>query len=224
MRLRRVIWNPWQAMGSLEEWRIEALKHFCHKQSLECKGEAKRNQPWSILDDSNCSYFWSTSRSPNYAYNMSFESLGSQQSNASSRVQFGAEMRKLQPLEDNCIKLKEGFRKVLRNHHFVAEWFRSLFAQCYGVPLKLRAAMEAKHLKLEVHFAKVLKQLAAMKKFRSSSWVPAKFRRPHLSPAKWSLVLPDICNRHLEIFFIRFLLPKCPNSLCKSPMIGFLSF
>ena len=29
-------------------------------------------------------------------------------------------MRKLQPLEDNCSKLKEGFSKVLRNQPFVA--------------------------------------------------------------------------------------------------------
>ena len=41
MRLRRVIWNPWQAMGSLEEWRIKALKHFCHKQSGNAKGKQR---------------------------------------------------------------------------------------------------------------------------------------------------------------------------------------
>ena len=44
------------------------------------------------------------------------------------------------------------------------------------------------------------------------------------SPAKWSLVLPDICNRHLEIFFFRFLLSKSPNSPCNPPIIGFLSY
>ena len=92
---------------------------------------------------------------------MSFESLGSQQSNASNRVQFGAEMRKLQPLEDNCSKLKEGFRKVLRNQPFVAEWFRSLFAQCYGFPLKFHDAMEAKHHKMKANFAAVRNQLVA---------------------------------------------------------------
>ena len=156
---------------------------------------------------------------------MSFESLGSQQSNASSRVQFGPEMRKLQPLEDNCSKLKEGFRKsAAESALLLRNGFATLFAQCYGVPLKLYAAMEAKHHKMEVQFAKVLNQLVAMKKFRSPSCAPAKFRRPHFSPAKWSLVLPDICNRLLEIFFIRFLLPKCLNSPCKSPMIVFLSF
>ena len=37
------------------------------------------------------------------------------------------------------------------------------------------------------------------------SWVSAKSRRHHFSPAKWSLVLPDICDRHFGIFFFRFL-------------------
>ena len=179
---------------------------------------------WSILDDSHFSHFWSTSWSPFSTYYIPFQNSGSQESNASSGVQFGVEMKELQPLQADHSKLKEGFRKVLRNQPFVAEWFRSLFAQCYGFPLKLHAAMEAKHHKMEVNFAKVLNQPFAAKKFRSPSYAPAKFRRPHFSPAKWSLVLPDICNRHLEIFFIRFLLPKCLNSPCKSPMIDFLSF
>ena len=44
------------------------------------------------------------------------------------------------------------------------------------------------------------------------------------SPAKWSLVLPDICDRHIEIFFFRFLLSKSQNSPCKPPIVGFLSY
>ena len=44
------------------------------------------------------------------------------------------------------------------------------------------------------------------------------------SLAKWSLVLPDICYRHWEIFFIRFLLSKSQNSPWKPPIIRFLSF
>ena len=31
------------------------------------------------------------------------------------------------------------------------------------------------------------------------------------SPAKWSLVFLDICDRYFEIFFFRFLLSKCKN-------------
>ena len=173
---------------------------------VEKQGEAKRIQPWSIINDSNFSHFWSTSWCPIYACYMSFEILGSQKSNASNSVQFGAEMRKLQPLEDNCSKLKEGFNKVLRNQPFVAEWFRSLFAQYYGFPLKFHAAMEAKHHKMKANFVEVWNQPFAAKKFRRPPCAPAKFRRPHFSPAKWSLVLPDICNRYLEIFFIRFFI------------------
>ena len=44
------------------------------------------------------------------------------------------------------------------------------------------------------------------------------------SLAKWSLVRPDICYRHWEIFFIRFLLSKSQNSPWKPPIIRFLSF
>ena len=37
------------------------------------------------------------------------------------------------------------------------------------------------------------------------------------------LKLPDIFDRHLEIFCFRYLMSKSPNSLCNSPIIGFLS-
>ncbi|RVW20098.1 hypothetical protein CK203_113219 [Vitis vinifera] len=37
---------------------------------------------------------------------------GSQESNASNRVRFGAEMRKIWPLEDNCSRCAKGVRMV----------------------------------------------------------------------------------------------------------------
>ena len=37
------------------------------------------------------------------------------------------------------------------------------------------------------------------------------------------LKLPDMCDRHFEIFFCRYLLSKSPNSPCNPPIIGFLS-
>ena len=64
-------------------------------------------------EDSSCSllsHFWSTSRSPFSTCYIPFQSSGSQESNASNRVRFGAEMRKIFPLEDNCSKL-------MRNSH-----------------------------------------------------------------------------------------------------------
>ena len=47
-----------------------------------------------------------TSRSSFYAYHMSFQSSGSQESISSSGTQFGVEMKKLWPFEDDYAKLK----------------------------------------------------------------------------------------------------------------------
>ena len=38
------------------------------------------------------------------------------------------------------------------------------------------------------------------------------------------LKLPDMCDRHLEIFCFRYLMSKSPNSPCNPPIIGFLSY
>ena len=40
-----------------------------------------------------------------------FQSSESQESNDSNHVQFGAEMRKIGPSEDNCIKLRDNFAR-----------------------------------------------------------------------------------------------------------------
>ena len=64
------------------------------------------------IEDRSCSlplHFWSTSRSPFSTCYIPFQSSGSQESNSSNRVRFGAEMRKIWPLEDNCIKLRDNF-------------------------------------------------------------------------------------------------------------------
>ena len=115
-----------KAMESSETWRTKALKSFAISKSGMQGGEAKWNLPWSILDDSHVSHFWSTFWSPIYACYMSFQSLGSQQSNASNSTQFGAEMKELQPLEAEHCKLKANFA-ALWNQPFAAKWFRSPF-------------------------------------------------------------------------------------------------
>ena len=59
------------------------------------------------IEDSSCNlllHFWSTSRSPFSTCYIPFQSLGRQESNASNCVRFGAERRKIWPLEDNCSK------------------------------------------------------------------------------------------------------------------------
>ena len=160
-----------------ETWRAQALKSFDIGKSGMQGGEAKRNLTWNILDDSHVRNFWSTLWSSIYTRYMSFRSSGSQQSNASNSAQFGVEMKELQPLQANHSKLKakccmtaksafgcENVVPLLRK-------FRSHFAQCHGVLLKL----------------------------------------------------PDMCDRHFEIFFFRYLMSKSPNSPCNPPIIGFLS-
>ncbi|RVW88107.1 hypothetical protein CK203_042911 [Vitis vinifera] len=81
----------------------------CKEKSKEKQKEAKRK-----TEDSSCSllwHFWSTSRSPFSTCYISFQSSGSQESNASNRVRFGAEMMKIWPSEDNCIKLRDNFAR-----------------------------------------------------------------------------------------------------------------
>ena len=56
---------------------------------------------------------WSTFWSPLSTFYISFRSLGSQESNSSNGVQFGAETKKLWPFEGNCAKLKRNFALTL---------------------------------------------------------------------------------------------------------------
>ena len=82
------------------------------------KQRGKASKVKRSKEDSSCSllsHFWSTSRSPFFTCYIPFQSSGSQESNASNRVRFGAEMRKIWPSEANCSRLCENFafHKVL---------------------------------------------------------------------------------------------------------------
>ncbi|RVW18895.1 hypothetical protein CK203_103860 [Vitis vinifera] len=65
-------------------------------------------------------------------------------------------MRKLQPLEDDCSKLKEGFNKVLRNQPFVARILAVFLHSVVDFLLKLPdifRTVGAENLKMKDHFA-----------------------------------------------------------------------
>ena len=155
---------------------------------------------------------------------MSFRSSGSQQSNASNGVQFGVEMKELQPLQADHSKLKEEFCTALRNHPFVAKWFRSLFVQCCGFPPEVSYHVGSRTLQAERPLHSVAKSVVCCEVISQPFLCICEISQTSFAPAKWSLVLPDIYDRHLEIFFIRFLLSKSQNSPCKPPIISFLSF
>ena len=42
MRLRRVIWNPWQSNGKLKNMKNQSFEVLCHKQNPEWKEEKQR--------------------------------------------------------------------------------------------------------------------------------------------------------------------------------------
>ena len=42
MRLRRVIWNPWQSNGKLRNMKNQSFEVLCHKQNPECKEGKQR--------------------------------------------------------------------------------------------------------------------------------------------------------------------------------------
>ena len=167
-------------MEGSETWITEALKSFSISKSGMQGGEAKRNLPRSILDDSHVSNFWSTFWSPIYAFYMSFRRSGSKKSNASNGVWFGVEMKELQPLQADHSKLKE-------------------FLHGCEISLELRKCCP---------FAVKISQ---------PFWTVACMAKEFL------LKLPNICDRHFEIFCFRYLMSKSPNSPCNPPIIGFLS-
>ena len=155
---------------------------------------------------------------------MSIQSSGSQKSNASNGIQFGVEMKELQPLQADHSKLKEEFCTALRNHPFVAKWFRSLFVQCCGFPPEVSRHDGSRIPQAERPLCSVAKSVVCCEVISQPFLCIYKISQTSFAPAKWSLVLPDIYDRHLEIFFIRFLLSKSQNSPCKPPIISFLSF
>ena len=178
-----------------------------------------------ILDDSHGSHFLSTYWSPIDAFYIPFQSSGSQQSNASNGAQFGVETKKLQPLQVNHSKLKKAFCKSVAKSPFL--WFRSLFVQCGGFPPEVARYMRqvgSWEPQDESQLRSLAKSAVCCKVISQPFVCICEISQTSVAPAKWSLVLPDIYDRHLEIFFIRFLLSKSQNSPCKPPIISFLSF
>ncbi|RVW95749.1 putative mitochondrial protein [Vitis vinifera] len=80
---------------------------------MQGKNNGEEENRVKKTEDSSCSllsHFWSTSRSPFSTCYIPFQISGSQESNASNRVRFGAEMRNIWPSEDNCSRLVRKFR------------------------------------------------------------------------------------------------------------------
>ena len=178
-----------------------------------------------ILDDSHGSHFWSTFWSPIDACYIPFQSSGSQQSNASNGAQFGVETKKLQPLQVKHSKLKKAFCKSVAKSPFCCEVVSQPFCivgciSFWRCPI-YAASWEPQDGSQLCSPAKI----ACCCEMISQPFLSAcEISQTSFSLAKWSVVLPDVCYRHWEIFSIRFLLSKSQNTPCKPPITRFLSF
>ena len=107
----------WQSFWKLKFMKNEALElHSPLPKSFKvCKERTIEKRKIEDSSYSLLSHFWSTFRSPFSTCYIPFQSSGSQESNASNCVRFGAEMRKIWPSESNCSRLVRKFRT--RNSH-----------------------------------------------------------------------------------------------------------
>ena len=134
----------------------------------------------------------------------------------------------------NRVKKTEDSNCSLISHFWST--FRSPFSTCYipfqssgsqqsnasnsarfGVEMKELQPLEAEHSKLKAQL-------------RNQPWAAkmlsfcCKISLPSCTHDCGVLLkLPDICDRHFEIFCFRYLMSKSPNSPCNPPIIGFLS-
>ena len=172
-------------------------------QSMQGKNNGERKNRVKKIEDSSCNlllHFWSTSRNPFSTCYIPFQSSGSQESNASNSAQFRVEMKELQPLQVDHSKLKEEFCTALRNHPFVAKWFRSLFAQYCGIPPEVSRHIGIRTPQVERPPRSGAKSTVCCEVISQPFLCICEISQTSFSPAKWSLVLPDICDRHFGYF------------------------
>ena len=118
-------------------------------------------------------------------------------------MRFGVKTKELQPLQADHSKLFLHGCKI----SLLLREFRSLFVQCYGIP------------------PEATRYMPPVGTLRTSRWKPTsqpcenslmlrsdfaallgvcEISQTPFSPAKWSLMLPDICHRLFWIFFFRY--------------------
>ena len=181
MRLRRVIWNPWQSNGKLRNMKNQSFEVLYYKQIQNARRGSKEK---SVMKH----FLW-----------------------------------------QSCQPLLEHFLKSNLCMLYVVSKLRKSEIQCFkwcairswneGV-----TAVGSRTLQAESQLRSAAKSAFCCEVISQPFLCVCEILQTSFSPAKWSLVFPDICDRHFEIFFFRFLLSKSPNSPCKPPIIGFLSY
>nr|CAN80062.1 hypothetical protein VITISV_039547 [Vitis vinifera] len=90
----------------------------------------------------------------------------------------------------------------------------------FEVETKELQPLQADHSKLKEDFCTAAKSAFC---YENLVLLLRKFRSHFAQCTSVLLKLPDICDRHFEIFCFRYLMSKSLNSPCNPPIIGFLS-
>ena len=165
-------------MKSSETWRIEAWKSFAISKSGMQGGEAKRNLPWSILEDNHRQSL--LEHFPKSIFYILYT------------------ISKLRKSRIQCFK-----------RYAIWSWNEGVTA--IASRLLQAERQNVARLRNQPWAAKML------------SFCCENFAAMLHSATEFLLKLPDIYDRHFEIFCFRYLMFKSPNSPCNPPIIGFLS-
>ena len=181
MRLRRVIWNPWQSNEKLRNMKNQSFEVICHKQIRNARRGSK--------EKSAMKQFLMTVMSATFG----------------------------DFLESNLCMLYV-FSKLRKS---TIQFFKWCAIQSWNEGV---TAIGSRTPQAESQLRSAAKSAFCCEVISQLFLCVCEISETSFSPTKWFLVLPDICDRHFEIFFFRFLLSKSPDSPYNPPIIGFLSY
>ena len=151
--MRRVIWNSWKRIGKLKFMKNQSFEVLFHKQIRNARRRSKEKSAMKHSWWQSCQPLLEHFVKSNLCMLYVVSKLRKLKIQCFKRCIIRSWNEGVQPLQSDHSKLKEEFCTALRNHPFVARWFRSLFVQCCVSPLKFPVTMEAEYHKMKDHFA-----------------------------------------------------------------------
>ena len=201
------------------------MKSFAISKSGMQGEKAKRNLPWSIFLMTVMSATFGTLPGVQF---MPLICHFEAQKVKNPMLQMVCDLELKWRSYNHCKQITPSWRKNFAQRCEITLLLRNDFTtflhSAVDFPLKFPDTLEAEHRKLKSQLRSGAKSAVCCEVISQPFLCIYKISQTLFSPAKWSLVLPDICNRHFWIFFFRFLMSKSPFSPCNPPIIGFLSY
>ena len=222
--MRRIIWNSWKSIGKLKNMKNQSFEVLFHKQIRNARRGSKEKSAikhswWQscqpllehFLKSNLCmlyvvlklrkSKIQGFKRYTIWSWNEGVTAIASRSLQAEGRILHSAAKSPF-----CCEMISQPFCTVL----------------CFPPEVSLH---DGRRIPQDERSLRSVAKLAVCCEMISQSFLClCEISQTSFALVKWSLVRPDICYRHLEIFLIRFLLSKSQNSPCKPPIISFLSF